>query len=184
MLFHRLQQTEIVRSEIPLELRGRFARRIERRLQIGREALQIARMLRQLSTVEVGSGESILGDEHRTEILVLESHPIHGSIHLFLLIALFFEVITAAVAVFVGQRRIHVLKVVALLVLAHVVFPLQFESLRLGRELLGESFRAHTHIEHIVVGEGVVNGNFLAVLTFRRHRHSPCRHVLRHEIKR
>ena len=183
VLFHGLEQTEVVRSEIPLELCRSLARRIERCLQIGGKALQVAGMFRQLVTIQVGCGESFLGDEHSAEVLVLERHPFNGTLHLFLLIALFFEMIAVAVAVFVRQRRIHVLKIVAFFVLSYVILPLYAESLRVARELLLKSCCAYAHVEHIVVGKRIVDGNFFAILAIHDHRHGARRRFLGSEIK-
>ena len=91
--------------------------------------------------------------------------------------------IAVAVAVFVRQRRIHVLKIVAFFVLSYVILPLYAESLRVARELLLKSCCAYAHVEHIVVGKRIVDGNFFAILAIHDHRHGARRRFLGSEIK-
>ena len=121
-----LEQAEVVRTEVEVELRRSLSARVEECLHLCLVLLEVARalLLRHACHKRV-LGEVVLGDHHSREELVLESHPVDLLLDVLVGDALGLrQIVGAAVYLVVGERSVAVLEGEAALLLTAHLLPL------------------------------------------------------------
>ena len=138
VLVHRLEQAEIIGTEIPLELRWSFARSIKDTLHLRTILLEITTVVLLIFafTREFHVGERRFSNEARTEILILESNPFEVFFDLLLIVTTLFEVVATTFHIFITECGVLVFKIESLFKLTHVVSERNAHCLSFWRHLL------------------------------------------------
>ena len=142
LLLYLLDESEIVGTDIHLELRGLRSRGIEGGLELGVKLFQVTCSLLVERTAQVSIlGEVVLRDKCHAEELVAESYPVELFLHSFLFVGRLSQVIGISVRLLIEHRSVTVLKRKTFLMLAAVVVPFHFHLFIRGGKGIGKSFR-------------------------------------------